>query len=282
MNHTSSVRSDIYYIPLLTELDLIFNPRAINITSLTGLALPTFCTKPSTVFKLRMDERTNHSKQTGPRAVLWDMDGTLLDSADYHWLTWRETLAEEGFELTRELFDESFGRRNDATLRGYFGEDFPLSEIERIGSRKEERYREMLRTGGAGLLPGVKQWLARLKADGWRQALASSAMLLNIEVILDVLDVRGYFDAVVSAEDVKTGKPDPEVFLLASKKVGVPPRRSIVIEDSPAGLEAARRAGMRTIGVRSTHDRLEADIVVDTLEEIAADAFDKLLSRGRP
>ena len=113
------------------------------------------------------------------------MDGTLLDSADYHWLAWKEVLAVEGFELTRERFVESFGRRNDATLRAYFGEEFPLSEVDRIGEIKEARYREMVRTRGIELLPGVARWLAHLKTGGWRQALASSASVLNIEAVLD-------------------------------------------------------------------------------------------------
>src|SRR5215210_1835606 len=101
-----------------------------------------------------------------PRAALWDMDGTLLDSAEYHWLTWREALAEERFELTRERFAESFGRRNDDTLRDYFGQDFPLSEIERISEIKEARYREVVRTEGVEPLPGVRRWLKRLRAGG--------------------------------------------------------------------------------------------------------------------
>jgi HAD superfamily hydrolase (TIGR01509 family) len=211
------------------------------------------------------------------RAVLWDMDGTLLDSADYHWLSWREVLAAEGFELTRKRFAESFGRRNDATLRAYFGEEFPLSEVERIGAIKEARYREMVRIHGVELLPGVGRWLARLQADGWRQALASSASLLNVEAILGVLKIADFFDAIVSAEDVQTGKPDPEVFLVASARVSTPPARCVVIEDAPAGIEAARLAGMRNIGVQSSHTSLAADIVVRTLEELPEDAFDCLV-----
>ena len=92
------------------------------------------------------------------RAVLWDMDGTLLDSAEYHWVSWRDVLAAEGFELTRERFAESFGRRNDATLRAYFGDQFPLSEVERLGGIKEARYRELVRTKGVELLPGVARY----------------------------------------------------------------------------------------------------------------------------
>jgi beta-phosphoglucomutase family hydrolase len=211
-----------------------------------------------------------------PRAVLWDMDGTLLDSAEYHWLTWREVLAEEKFELTRERFAESFGRRNDDTLREYFGQDFPPSEIERISDIKEARYREMVRARGVEPLPGVRRWLGRLKAEGWRQAVASSAMLLNVEAILDALNIKEYFNAIVSAEDVRHGKPDPEIFLVAAERLEARPARCIVIEDSPAGIEAARRAGMRTIGVLSSHDALEADRVVRTLDEFPDDGFDQL------
>jgi beta-phosphoglucomutase family hydrolase len=211
------------------------------------------------------------------RAVLWDMDGTLLDSADYHWLSWREVLAAEGFELTRERFAESFGRRNDATLRSYFGEEFPLSEVERIGAIKEARYREMVRRHGVNFLPGVATWLERLKADGWRQALASSASLLNVEVILGGLKIAHFFDATVSAEDVHTGKPDPEVFLVAAARVSTPPSRCVVVEDSPAGVEAAHLAGMRVIGVQSSHNSLPADIVVRTLQQLPEDVFDGLV-----
>jgi len=212
------------------------------------------------------------------RAVLWDMDGTLLDSADYHWLAWRDVLRDEGFELTRERFSESFGRRNDATLRAYFGDDFPLDEIERIGAIKEARYREMVRKQGVDLLPGVGKWLTRLRQDGWRQALASSASSLNVETILGALNIADRFDAIVSAEDVQTGKPDPEVFLVAAGRVSVVPARCIVIEDAPAGLEAARRAGMATIGVQTSHSQLQANIVVPTLDKLPDDAFESLVS----
>lgn len=206
------------------------------------------------------------------------MDGTLLDSADYHWLSWRETLAAEGFELTRERFSESFGRRNDATLRAYFGEEFPLSEVERIGAIKEARYRDLVRTHGVKLLPGVGHWLARLKADGWRQALATSASLRNIEAILGGLKIAHFFDATVSAEDVEKGKPDPEVFLVAAARVSARPSRCVVIEDSRAGVEGAHLAGMRVVGVQSSHTSLPADILVRSLDQLPEDAFDCLVS----
>lgn len=225
-----------------------------------------------------MSRHDNRSPLQAPRAVLWDMDGTLLDSAEYHWLAWREVLEAEGYRLTHERFVATFGQRNDAILRDYFGQEFPSGDIERIGAVKEVRYRALLRERGIELLPGVRGWLTRLHAEGWRQAIASSAPRLNVEAILAALDIAWCFDAIVSAEDVQRGKPDPQVFLLAAEQVGVPPSRCVVVEDAPAGLEAGRRAGMRTVGVRSSHADLAADYVVDTLDELAEDAFERLVT----
>lgn len=213
-----------------------------------------------------------------PRAVLWDVDGTLLDSAEYHYLAWRDMLAAERFDLSRERFAASFGQRNDAVLRGYFGPDFPLHEIERISAAKEARYRELIRHSGITPLPGVRHWLQTLHAAGWRQAVASSAPRLSLEAMIAALELDRFFRASVAAEDVQRGKPDPQVFLLAAQRLGVPPARCVVVEDAPAGLEGARRAGMRAIGVRSTHADLQADRVVDALDQLPDDAFDQVLA----
>ena len=205
------------------------------------------------------------------------MDGTLLDSAEYHWLAWREILASERYELEHTQFVATFGQRNDTILRGWLGADLPISEVDRIGQAKEARYRALVQAGGITLLPGVERWLRRLQADGWRQAIASAAPRANVEAIVAALGLAAYFDAISSAEDVQRGKPDPQVFLVAAERVGAPPARCIVIEDAPAGLLGARRGGMRAIGVRSSHADLQADIVVDTLAELPDDAFERLL-----
>jgi beta-phosphoglucomutase family hydrolase len=214
------------------------------------------------------------------RAVLWDVDGTLLDSAEYHWQSWQSTLAAENFDLTREHFFASFGQRNDTILRLWFGSDFPDREIARIADAKEAQYRDLIRAGGAALLPGVQHWLQRLRDDGWLQAVASSAPRANIEAILDVLEIRRFFGAITSAEDVSRGKPDPQVFLTAAAKLGVSPDRCVVVEDAPAGVEGARRGGMRAIGVLTSQAALHADLVVPTLDRLPADAFDHLVPRS--
>ena len=212
-----------------------------------------------------------------PRAILWDMDGTLLDSAEYHWLAWQDSLHAEGYNVTREQFEASFGQRNDTILRGYFGPELTDDEIACIGGDKEARYRSLVRERGIDLLPGVRRWLARLSAKGWRQAIASAAPLANVEAIVAALEIGPFFDAFVSAEDVQRGKPDPQVFLIAAERLTVAPARCVVVEDAPAGLEAARRAGMRAIGVRTTHADLRADIVVDTLDDLPDGEFDRLI-----
>jgi beta-phosphoglucomutase len=215
------------------------------------------------------------------RAVLWDMDGTLVDSADYHYRAWQAAMAELGRGLSRAEFAATFGQRNDAILRRYIGPQVTPEEIQRVGDAKEAHYRSLVRAGGIVALPGVREWLARLQAAGWRQAIASSGPRLNAAAIMDALSLRAAFDAVITAEDAVHGKPDPEVFLVAAARLDVDPTCCVVVEDAPAGIEAGRRGGMRTLGVLTTHPRLDADRVVRSLTELEEDAFECLLDADR-
>ena len=210
------------------------------------------------------------------RAVLWDMDGTLIDSGEYHWLTWRDTLAELGVTLTRQDFAGWFGSRNDRILGRYFPA-MPADDMRRIGDAKEERYRAMVRRDGVELLPGIATWLDRLKDEGWRQAVASSAPPANIDVLVEVLGLDDVFHATVSAEEVPHGKPAPDVFLRAAEKVGVPPGRCVVVEDAGIGVEAGRRGGMRTIGIEGGHGALDADVVTRSMADLPLDTFNQLV-----
>lgn len=213
--------------------------------------------------------------------VLWDLDGTLIDSAGHHWIAWRDTLAAEGRSVTPEDFASSFGKRNDEILYELFGPGIETDWIERVSEAKEQAYRHLLRERGLELLPGALAWFERLRCAGWRQALASSAPRPNIAAVFESLAALGeYLDLAVSADEVGRGKPDPAVFLEAARRLALPPGRCIVVEDAPAGIEGARRAGMRSIGVLSSHHpRLEADLVVPSLEALETDAFEALLAR---
>ena len=121
------------------------------------------------------------------KAVLWDLDGTLVDSSDHHWVAWRDTVGAEGFELTYAQFLASFGQKNDRIIRGWLGQETTDEVIRRIGDAKEAQYRRLALERGVTALPGATEWVDRLRRDGWRQAIASSAPRQNVEVILQAL-----------------------------------------------------------------------------------------------
>jgi beta-phosphoglucomutase len=219
-----------------------------------------------------------HTYAMGLRAVLWDLDGTLVDSGEQHFQAWRAVTEKLGQPMDRQRFAESFGKRNDTIVAENFGKKVSAADVKRIGDEKEELYRRLVREQGLELLPGAWDWLQRLEAAGWRQAVATSGPRANPEAVLPVVGLGSFFDAVLGGEDVSAGKPDPEIFLAAAKRVGVGRERAIVVEDAPAGLLAGRRAGMRTIGVLSPHfASLDADVVVASLADLPLDAFDRLV-----
>ena len=211
------------------------------------------------------------------RAVLWDMDGTLIDSEEFHWISWRDTMANQGIAITREQFLASFGLRNDSVLPRWLGAAATPERIEKIANAKEEMYRHLVRTEGISPLPGVASWLHRLHSQGWLQAIASSAPRANVEAVLEALAVAQFFQGIVAAEDVHRGKPDPEVYLTAAARLGASPDRCIVVEDAVAGIKGARNAGMRSIGVSPSGKHLPADVVVRSLDLLDSDAFETLL-----
>ena len=213
-----------------------------------------------------------------PRAVLWDLDGTLADSSEYHWRSWQAVMDAEGVTISRADFFATFGQRNEEILRGWLGPTADAARIQRIGDAKEVAYRSYVAAEGIAPLPGANQWVRSLHAAGWRQAIASSAPRLNVEVMHEALAFQGLIDILVSAEDVRTGKPDPEVFLVAAGRLGVTPERCVVVEDAEAGIEAAHRAGMRSVGV-GTGNVGTADVVVATLVDLPVRAFEKLLKQ---
>jgi beta-phosphoglucomutase len=138
----------------------------------------------------------------------------------------------------------------------------------------------LVRQNGIAFECGVATWLHRLHLRGWQQAIASAAPRANIDAILEALSSNHIFQGIVSAEDVHRGKPDPEVYLVAADRVGVSADRCVVVEDAVAGIEGARRAGMRSIGVSHNGKDLHADAVVESLELLQPDVFDRLLKEA--
>jgi HAD superfamily hydrolase (TIGR01509 family) len=210
------------------------------------------------------------------------MDGTLIDSEEFHWKSWYLTLQDEGITITRKQFLSSFGQRNDSIVPQWLGSSAAPERVARIAEAKEITYRNLVRRYGISPLPGVTNWLHWLSREGWRQAIASAAPRANIETVLEVLSATHIFDAIISGEDVHKGKPDPEVYLLAAERLGVVPDHCIVVEDAVAGIEGARAAGMRSIGVSHNGKHLPADVVVRSLDLLDQNAFDTLLQDRSP
>jgi beta-phosphoglucomutase len=213
---------------------------------------------------------------TEPVAVIWDVDGTLVDTAELHFAAWAKLAAEMGRPFSRSDFAATFGRRNPEIIHILFGQKYSDAEIARIGETKENYYRAAAEKG-VQLLPGVRELLDGLHARGVRQAVGSSAPRDNLDLILRITDSRQYFDAIVGMEDTTRGKPDPQVFLVAAQKLGVPPRRCVVLEDAVAGVEAAKAGGMKCVAVtfvgHHPAERLKAagaDRVVKCFSEITA------------
>ena len=211
-------------------------------------------------------------------ALIWDVDGTLVDTAEQHFRAWSRLAAEIAKPFTRADFAATFGMRNPEIIRKLFFPDADDARCRERGERKEDLYRASVREEGTQLLPGVAKLLAEFAAAGWPQAVGSSAPPGNLDLLLGLTDTRRYFAGIVTGDDVKRGKPHPEVFLTAAAKLGAAPSRCVVFEDAVAGVEAAKAGGMKCVAVtfvgHHPADKLRAagaDVVVASLDEITAE-----------
>lgn len=200
------------------------------------------------------------------RAFIFDMDGTLVDNMRFHTAAWQALLEENGVEFDeRKFMVETAGRTNREILPTVFGE-LTDDRMATLAVRKETLYREAFLPKRKPIA-GVVEFLTRSKDLGIKMAVATAASNANMEYILDGLDLRRFFDAVTTANDVAAGKPDPAMFLVSADKLNVEPSNCLVFEDAFGGFEAARRAGMKAIGittVNSAEEIMAAEAVVET------------------
>ncbi len=221
----------------------------------------------------------NNQPRHEARAVIWDMDGTLIDSMPYHWQAWQDVLRRINRQVEHGMWNQTAGMRNSDIIPLLFPDMSP-AETAYVDQAKETRYRELIESQGIELLPGVAEWIKRFQVTGWKQAVASSAPPENIATIAHALHFNGTFEALISGAEVQRGKPDPDIFLAAARRLNTPPQHCLVIEDAPTGLEAARRAGMKAIGVLNTHPHLEADIVVRSLPDLTWEMIENLVQKS--
>ena len=202
-------------------------------------------------------------------AFIFDMDGTLVDNMRFHTIAWGKLLAENNLPFDENNFlVKTAGKTNREILPSVFGE-LTEERLMQLALRKEELYREIYlpkRKPIAGLI----EFLEASKELGVQLAISTAASTRNVEFILDGLDLRKYFKAMTTAEEVKFGKPDPETFLISADKLGVEPRNCIVFEDAFGGFEAARRAGMVCVGL-TTVNSAEDIMATGSVAEAHAD-----------
>ena len=211
--------------------------------------------------------------------VIFDMDGVLADTAEQHFQSWLAVAPRWGVQITRADFRATFGRPNHEGIPILFHRPVPPDELKEIDRLKEQAFREIVRRS-LEPLPGVVELVRALDGSGFRLAVGSSGPRENIELILETLGIARHFGAVVSGWDVSRGKPDPEVFLKAAARIGVEPACCVVIEDVPAGVQAARSAGMKCIAVTTTRPAYElqsADRVVESLADVSPEAVLELI-----
>ncbi len=221
------------------------------------------------------------SRAPGRLAALFDWDGVLIDSSRHHEESWERLAREAGLVLPPGHFLKGFGMKNEVIIPGILGWTREEAEIRRLSLRKEELYREVIRDRGISPLPGVREFLDRLAEAGVPCAIGSSTHRLNIETSLGILGLRRHFRALITAEDVSLGKPDPQVFLLAAAALGKAPGDCVVFEDAPVGIEAARAGGMAAVGVTTTHGPAvlsRAHLVVARLDVLDVARLEALLA----
>ena len=215
-----------------------------------------------------------------PWAAIFDWDGVIIDSSRQHELSWEQLAQHENQVLPAGHFQRSFGMKNERIIPELFGWTTDPVEIKRLSWLKEEFYRQIVRASGIQALPGVREFLERLDAAGIPRIIGSSTPRENIELVIELVGLRRYFQPIVAAADVTHGKPDPEVFLLCAQRLGFLASQCVVFEDAHVGIAAARAAKMKVVGVATTHPAatlLAADRIVHRLDELHPADLERLL-----
>ncbi len=216
-------------------------------------------------------------------AVIWDMDGVIADTADYHYLAWKDAFAKKGIDYAREEFMRHFGQRNDTIIKDAIGDAVTPAELKTINEEKQADYRRRV-AGHIRALPGAVALIRSLKDQGIKQAIASSSPPENIAIILRGLGIEDCFQAIAWGAEVPEGKPSPQIYLLAADRLGARPSNCIVFEDAIAGVDGAKRAGMKCAAVTNSHPETrlrKADLVVDTLEAVSIAALRALFANKK-
>ncbi len=204
-----------------------------------------------------------------PKAFIFDLDGVTTNTVWHHFQAWKKMFKEEGMKFSKKDYQKIDGIPRDEGIKKIVGKVSKI-KIKKMGGKKQKYYREFLEKKPPSLLPGFKNFVKKLKKKGIKIAVASSSK--NTNFILEKLKIKNLFDAIITGYDFKKPKPHPEIFLNTAKKLKISPRECVVIEDSQAGIEAGKKAGMKVIGFSSSKPKRKllqgADKVISSFKEI--------------
>lgn len=192
------------------------------------------------------------------KAFLFDLNGTMIDDMQYHIRAWHRILNELGADISLERMKEECYGKNGELLERMFPGRFSEAEKQSMSLKKERQYQAQYKPYLA-MLPGLDGFLKEAHASGIKMAIGSAAIMFNIDFVLDNLNIRSYFEALVSADDVQVSKPDPETYLSCATMLKCNRADCIVFEDAPKGVEAADRAGMKAVVITTLHEAHEFD-----------------------
>lgn len=217
-----------------------------------------------------------------PVGFIFDWDGVIVDSSNLHKKSWENLAIELGLFLPEDHFEKGFGKRNETIIPEILGWTKDRSKISGWGQRKEEIYRELAEEEGIKLAPGSKNFLADAHLSSISCAIGTSTERKNVELAIAQHHLAKFFMGAACSEDVTHGKPNPEVFLIAAETLCIPPDQCVVFEDSPHGIEAAKKAGMKTVALTTSHPSnrfmlLNPDLIVSSLANISIDTASKLI-----
>ena len=201
-----------------------------------------------------------------PVAVIFDMDGVIIDSNPHHKISLRQFCEKYGYKLSdEELIKKIYGRTNKEWIATLFGKPLTAAELSAYGEEKEKLFRDIYEKD-IKALPGLEDFLKKLRENNIPNAIGTSAPRSNVDFVLDQLHLRKYFDVILDESNVNHGKPNPEIYLKVAAKLQYPPEQCIVFEDSLSGVASAQAAGCKVVGVTTTHSKEElahTDFVID-------------------
>jgi beta-phosphoglucomutase len=228
-------------------------------------------------FKILLEE--DMIRDNEKMAVIFDLDGVIVDTGPFHKQSWYDLAEKYNFQMTDRLFYDTFGMQNHEIIPRLANDQVSEDRLKQMSDWKEQRYRQLI-AGSVDPMDGVIELISDLKKSGFGLAIGTSAPKENLDLILENIDLRKYFDAYVIGPEVKNSKPAPDTFLLAAKKLSADASRSIVVEDALVGVKAAKAAKMKVVAVTTTTTREKlnsADLIVESLSELIAADFKDIL-----